>query len=185
MTTACTQTEKNESSAASANPQVTFKTTEGDFTLELYPDKAPKTVKNFLTYVDNGFYTDTIFHRVIPNFMVQAGGFDEKMGQKQTLGTVENEADNSLINEVGTVAMARTSDPHSASSQFFINLQKNDFLNHQGTTDGRTWGYCVFGKVIEGMDTINNIGQVKTGNVGSFQNVPKEPIIVKEVSLKK
>ena len=178
---ACSPTENNKESA---NPQVTFKTTEGDFTLELYPDKAPKTVENFLAYVESGFYQGTIFHRIIPNFMVQGGGFDEEMKQKETRGTVANEADNGLINDVGTVAMARTNDPHSASSQFFINLKKNDFLNHRDKNSGSTWGYCVFGKVIAGMDTINKLGSVKTGNVGPFQDVPKTPIVVKEVSLK-
>ena len=178
-TTSCAQS-KNPSK----NPQVTFETTVGNFTLELYPDKAPVTVKNFLTYVEEGFYEDTIFHRVIGNFMAQGGGFDAKMKQKKTHKPIKNEADNGLKNDVGTVAMARTNDPDSASSQFFINFKNNDFLNHRDkSTNG--WGYCVFGKVVEGMDVVAKMGKVKTVTVGPFRDVPKEPIVVKKVTLKK
>ncbi len=170
--------------AQPAKPQVVFKTTVGDFTLELYPDQAPLTVKNFLAYVERDFYTGTIFHRVIKDFVVQGGGFDDKMSQKKTLGTVKNEADNGLKNDVGTVAMARTNDPDSASSQFFINLKNNAFLNHTGK-NARGWGYCVFGKVIAGMDTVNKMAAAQTATFSGHQDVPKNPIVVKQVLLKK
>ncbi len=183
MTMANAQSEKSPK-ADSANPQVVFKTTEGDFTLELHADKAPATVKNFLAYVESGFYEGTIFHRVIKDFVVQGGGFDEKMKQKQTLPNVRNEADNGLGNKRGTVAMARTNDPHSASSQFFINLKDNLSLDHTGKNT-RGWGYCVFGRVTKGMDTVRKMESVETATVGPFQNVPKKAIVVKEVSLKK
>ncbi len=177
-TTGCTQS-KNPSK----NPRVVFETSVGDFTLELYPDKAPETVKNFLTYVEEGFYQGTIFHRIIDDFVVQGGGFDAKMKQKETHPPIKNEADNGLRNDTGTVAMARTSDPDSASSQFFINLKGNDFLNHRDkSTNG--WGYCVFGKVVEGMDVVSKMGKVKTATIGPFSDVPEEPIEVKKVSLK-
>lgn len=177
--TGCTQS-KNPSK----NPRVVFETSAGDFTLELYPDKAPETVKNFLTYVEENFYQGTIFHRVIPDFVVQGGGFDAKMKKKETHPPVKNEADNGLRNTLGTVAMARTNDPNSASSQFFINLKDNDFLDHRDKS-ANGWGYCVFGKVIEGMDVVTKMGEVKTATVGPFRDVPKTPITVEKVSLEK
>ncbi len=159
---------------------VLMKTSKGDIKLELDKEKAPKTVENFLKYVEAGHYAGTIFHRVIDGFMIQGGGFDANMTQKPAPDTVENEAANGLKNNAGTIAMARTSDPHSASAQFFININDNAFLNYPGQ-DG--WGYCVFGKVVEGMDVVNAIKGVQTGNVGHYQNVPTEPIVINEVAL--
>ena len=145
----------------SENPVVLLETTSGDILVELYPDKAPETVANFLKYVDNGFYNNTIFHRVIPGFMIQGGGLTARMQQKDTEAPIKNEADNGLKNDRGTIAMARTMDPHSATAQFFINLVDNDFLNFQAPS-GNGWGYCVFGKVTEGMDVVDKIAKVKT-----------------------
>ena len=158
---------------------VTLKTNFGDITLELFEDKAPKTVANFLSYVQDGFFDNTIFHRVINNFMVQGGGFTEDMEQKDTKAPIENEANNGVANEVGTVAMARTQDPHSATSQFFINVNNNDFLNHTSES-ANGWGYCAFGKVTEGMDVVEKIKAVKTGNSGYHQDVPVEPVIIEK-----
>ena len=158
-----------------ANPMVEMKTNYGAITIELYPDKAPKTVANFLQYTKDGFYNGTIFHRVIDGFMIQGGGFEPGMKQKPARDTVENEAKNGLKNERGSVAMARTSDPHSASAQFFINLADNSFLDYPGQ-DG--WGYCVFGKVVEGMDVVDQIRNVKTGRSGFHQDVPVEDVII-------
>jgi len=141
---------------------VTLKTNFGDITLELFEDKAPKTVANFISYVENGFFDNTIFHRVINNFMIQGGGFTPDMDQKDTKDPIENEADNGVANEVGTIAMARTQDPHSATAQFFINVNNNDFLNHSSKSVNG-WGYCAFGKVTEGMDVVEKIKAVKTG----------------------
>jgi cyclophilin family peptidyl-prolyl cis-trans isomerase len=157
---------------------VLIKTSLGDIKLELNKEKAPKTVDNFMSYVNEGHYNGTIFHRVMGGFMIQGGGFDKNMNQKPAPRTVENEASNGLKNDTGTIAMARTSNPHSASAQFFINVKNNDFLNAPGQ-DG--WGYCVFGKVIEGMDVVKKIEAVPTGNHGSFQNVPTTPVVIKEV----
>ncbi len=176
-TTGCSSDDDTDAMQSTA-PQVTFKTTAGDFTIELYPDKAPNTVKNFLAYVEKGLYVNTVFHRVVKDFVIQGGGFNEKMEGIKTLGEIENEADNGLLNEQGTVAMARTSAPHSASSQFFVNLKNNAPLDHKDKT-AQGWGYCVFGKVTEGMETVQKIGQVQT-----IKEVPQEPIIVTEVSLK-
>ena len=148
--------------------------------LELYPAKAPKTVANFLQYVKDGHYDGLIFHRVIPNFMIQGGGMDKGMREKKARAPIENEAKNGLKNDLGTVAMARTSAPHSASAQFFINTKNNDFLNYPGQ-DG--WGYAVFGKVISGMDVVMKIQQVPTGNVGPYGDVPKEPVIIESATL--
>ena len=156
------------------NIEVVFSTNQGDITIELYADKAPITVKNFLAYVDEGFFTDTIFHRVIPNFMVQGGGFTKDMKQKPTKAPIKNEADNGLRNSRGTLAMARTSVVDSATGQFFINLVDNSFLDN-GVRD---FGYAVFGKVVSGMDVVDKMGAVKTTTVAGQQNVPVEPIIV-------
>ena len=159
---------------------ILMKTSKGDIKLELDKEKAPKTVENFLGYAESGHYNGTIFHRVIDGFMIQGGGFDENMNQKNAPNTVENEAANGLKNVVGSVAMARTADPHSASAQFFINLNDNTFLDYPGQ-DG--WGYCVFGKVVEGMDVVNAIKGVPTGSSGPHQNVPKEAVIIIEVTV--
>jgi len=167
---------------ATKNPTVKIETSKGDLVLELYPDKAPKTVENFLAYVKDGFFEGTIFHRIIPNFMIQGGGFTEDMQEKPNKDPIENEADNGLKNEVGTLAMARTSDPHSATSQFFINVKDNDFLNFSGQTQ-QGWGYCVFGKITEGMDVVQAMEKVATGNSGMHQDVPKEAIKIIKVSI--
>ncbi len=149
----------------------------GEITIELDAEKAPITTANFLQYVDNGFYNDTIFHRVIDGFMVQGGGFDATMNQKESADEIKNEADNGLKNDKYTIAMARTSAPHSASSQFFINAGDNDFLNHSGPTSSG-WGYCVFGKVIAGMDVVDKIRQVATGSRKGHQDVPVENVVI-------
>jgi peptidyl-prolyl cis-trans isomerase A (cyclophilin A) len=154
---------------------VVFETTKGNITIELYPEQAPISVENFLTYVDAGHFDGTIFHRVIPGFMIQGGGFTEDMQQKPTQDPIKNEADNGLKNERGTLSMARTSDIHSATSQFFLNVADNAFLDH----GGRDFGYAVFGKVVEGMDVADDIVQVPTGGKGGHQDVPLEPIIVR------
>lgn len=161
---------------------VEMKTSQGNITLELYADKAPVTVENFLQYVRDGHYNGTIFHRVIPGFMIQGGGFEPGMKQKATRDTIKNEADNGLANETGTIAMARTPDPHSASSQFFINVANNSFLNYSAPNP-QGWGYCVFGKVVEGMDVVNRIQHVKTGNSGFHQDVPVEDVVIETASI--
>ncbi|EIJ36320.1 peptidyl-prolyl cis-trans isomerase cyclophilin type [Thiothrix nivea DSM 5205] len=162
---------------------ILIETNKGNITAELYVDKAPKTVANILTYVEEGFYNGTIFHRVIPGFMIQGGGMNENMAEKaDKRPPVENEADNGLKNDRGTLAMARTNDPHSASSQFFINVNNNDFLNFRSKTP-QGWGYAVFGKVTEGMDVVDAIVKVKTGNHGFHQDVPVEPVIINKVSV--
>jgi peptidyl-prolyl cis-trans isomerase B (cyclophilin B) len=150
-------------------------TNKGNITLQLDAEKAPNTVKNFLEYVNSGFYSNTIFHRVMANFMIQGGGFEPGMTQKKTNAPVQNEAANGLKNDNYTVAMARTGDPHSATAQFFINVKNNDSLNYPGQ-DG--WGYCVFGKVVEGKEVVDAIRDVKTGNRAGFQNVPLEDVII-------
>ena len=154
----------------------------GDITLELNAEKAPVTVANFLQYVESGFYDGVIFHRVIDGFMVQGGGFDASMKQKPTKDEIKNEANNGLANDKYTVAMARTSVPDSASSQFFINVGDNAFLNHTGK-NASGWGYCVFGKVIAGMDVVDKIRAVKTTNKAGHQDVPAEPVIIEKASL--
>ncbi len=154
----------------------------GDITLELNAEKAPITVANFLQYVEDGFYTNVIFHRVINGFMIQGGGFDTNMKQKKTLAEIKNEADNGLTNDKYTIAMARTSVPHSASSQFFINVGDNDFLNHTAPTSSG-WGYCVFGKVVEGMDVVDKIRAVKTASKAGHQDVPVEPVIIEKATV--
>jgi peptidyl-prolyl cis-trans isomerase B (cyclophilin B) len=161
---------------------VELKTSHGTIKLELYADKAPETVANFVQYVRDGHFNGTIFHRVIPGFMIQGGGFDQDMQQKPTRAPIKNEADNGLTNEVGTIAMARTPDPHSASSQFFINVKDNTFLNFTAPNP-QGWGYCVFGKVTEGMDVVNRIEHVKTGNHGMHQDVPVEPVVIESASI--
>ena len=157
-------------------------TTVGPMTLELDADNAPKTVENFLSYVANGFFDGTIFHRVINNFMVQGGGFTADMEQKTTEAPVENEANNGLKNARGTIAMARTQDPHSATAQFFINVQDNDFLDHTGE-NMQGWGYAVFGKVTEGENVLEKIRSVQTGSQAGHQDVPVEPIIIESVTV--
>ena len=166
--------------AAAADPQVDMKTSLGTIRLELYPAKAPKSVANFLQYAKDGQFNGTIFHRVIPNFMIQGGGFDQAMRQKPTRAPIENEAKNGLKNDLGTIAMARTSDPHSASAQWFINVKNNDFLNYPGQ-DG--WGYAVFGKVVSGLDVVMKISKVPTGSSGMHQDVPREPVIIESVTV--
>jgi peptidyl-prolyl cis-trans isomerase B (cyclophilin B) len=156
---------------------IVLTTSMGAITLELDPKKAPKTVENFVAYVKAGHYDGTIFHRVMDNFMIQGGGFNDKMVQKPTKAAIKNEADNGLKNNKYTIAMARTNDPHSATAQFFINVADNDFLNFSSPTD-RGWGYAVFGKVTAGMDVVDNIKKVKTGNNGFHQNVPLEPVTI-------
>lgn len=168
--------------ALAANPQLIFETNRGNFIVELYPDKAPKTVANFMKYVDSGFYKDTIFHRVINRFMIQGGGFTADMSEKQTLAPVINEAANGLKNEPGTLAMARTSDPDSATAQFFINLENNQPLNYQGP-DPELIGYCVFGRVLKGMDVVREIAVTPTMNVGPYYDVPKSTILIHQVKL--
>ena len=156
----------------------------GDIKLELYPTKAPETVKNFVEYVESGHYDGTIFHRVIDGFMIQGGGFDKDMKQQPTRSPIKNEANNGLKNEKGTIAMARTQDPHSATTQFFINVADNDFLNHKAETM-QGWGYAVFGKVADGMDVIEKITKVKTTNHGPHENVPAEPVIIESAEVVK
>jgi peptidyl-prolyl cis-trans isomerase A (cyclophilin A)/peptidyl-prolyl cis-trans isomerase B (cyclophilin B) len=159
---------------------VALKTNMGDIVLELYPDKAPKTVANFLQYVRSGHYNGTIFHRVIENFMIQGGGFDKDMHQKPTNPPIENEAKNGLMNDAYTIAMARTAAPHSASAQFFINVRNNRFLDYPGQ-DG--WGYCVFGKVIKGIDVVDRIKSVETTSSGMYQNIPVKPVVIESAAL--
>ncbi|MEI7574142.1 MAG: peptidylprolyl isomerase [Methylotenera sp.] len=168
--------------ALAANPQVIFETNRGNFIVELYPEKAPKTVANFMKYVDSGFYKDTIFHRVINRFMIQGGGFSTDMSEKQTLAPIINEAANGLLNEPGTIAMARTSDPNSATAQFFINLENNVPLNFQGS-DPELIGYCVFGRVLKGMDVVREIGASPTKNVGPYSDVPKSTVLIHQIKL--
>jgi peptidyl-prolyl cis-trans isomerase B (cyclophilin B) len=163
---------------AGDNPRVEMDTTKGKIVLELDADRAPKTVKNFLAYVDAGFYNGTIFHRVIPNFMIQGGGFSADMKQKKPRAPIDNEADN--LNERGTIAMARTPNPHSATAQFFINTKSNDFLNYKGKSP-QGWGYAVFGRVVEGMTVVDAISGVKTGTSGRFRDVPTEPVVIRKV----
>ena len=157
-------------------------TNHGVITLELDADKAPETAKNFIDYVQAGHYDNTVFHRVIDGFMIQGGGFEPGMKQKPCKAPIKNEADNGLKNNQYTVAMARTSDPHSATAQFFINVADNDFLNFK-LPNGNGWGYCVFGKVVEGQDVVDAIKSVKTGNAGFHQDVPKEDVIIEKAEV--
>lgn len=165
-----------------ASPQVQLETSMGNIVIELNRDKAPETVANFISYVEDGFYDGTIFHRVIENFMVQGGGFDQNFQQKQTKKPVQNEADNGLSNKRGAVAMARTNDPHSATAQFFINTVDNDFLDFKGKTPSG-WGYAVFGEVIEGMEVVDKIREVETTMRGPHQDVPAEDIVIIKASV--
>jgi len=161
-------------------PKVRIVTSLGAMEAELNADKAPKTVQNFLTYADTGFYKGTIFHRVIPGFMIQGGGFDARLDQKKTRAAIENEADNGLKNKRGTLAMARTTFPDSATAQFFINLSDNDFLDHRAKTQAG-WGYAVFGKIIKGMDVADKIAKVQTMRRGPHEAVPITPVVIKTV----
>jgi peptidyl-prolyl cis-trans isomerase A (cyclophilin A)/peptidyl-prolyl cis-trans isomerase B (cyclophilin B) len=169
--------------ACAANPQVEIRTSLGTITVELYPEKSPKTVENFLQYVKSGFYRDTIFHRVIPGFMVQGGGFSKAMEQKAVGDPVAIESNNGLKNDTGTVAMARTRNPNSATSQFFINVADNAFLNYNAPTV-RGYGYTVFGKVVKGMEVVDKIARVPTGAGGPFpQDVPQQQVVIEDVKL--
>lgn len=168
--------------AEGKNPMVLMSTSMGDIKIELYEDKAPVTVKNFLSYVNDKFYDGTIFHRVIPGFMIQGGGFDKGMNQKPTKAPIKNEAGNGLKNDVGTLAMARTGVVDSATAQFFINVKDNTFLNHRDETPNG-FGYAVFGKVVEGMDVARKIENVSTSTKGMNQNVPVEPVIIKSITV--
>ncbi len=172
----------SQGTTMSANPKVKLQTNHGEMLIELNAEKAPKTVENFLAYVKDGFFDGTIFHRVINNFMIQGGGFEAGMKQKDTRDPVENEANNGLRNDRYTLAMARTSDPHSATAQFFINVSDNEFLNHTApTTNG--WGYAVFGQVIEGTEVVDKIKTVKTGTKGFHQDVPVEDVIIEKATV--
>ncbi len=164
------------------NPKVKLSTSMGDITLELDAEKAPISVENFVNYVKNGHYDGLIFHRIIPNFMVQGGGMEAGMKERPNLSAIENEADNGLKNDHGTIAMARTNAPHSATSQFFINLKNNDFLNHT-SKDMRGWGYTVFGKVTDGIDVVEAMGKVATGNSAGQGDVPLEDVILNKAEL--
>jgi peptidyl-prolyl cis-trans isomerase B (cyclophilin B) len=161
---------------------IRMKTSLGTIDIELDHDKAPKTAANFEQYVKDGFYDGTVFHRVIKGFMIQGGGFEPDMSQKETRATIENEANNGLKNDIGTIAMARTPDPHSATAQFFINVANNDFLNFTAPT-ANGWGYCVFGKVVNGMDVVDQIKNQPTTNKAGHQDVPVDDIIIEQVKL--
>lgn len=165
-----------------ANPIVQLTTNKGIIRLVLDAEKAPNSVANFLQYVEDGFYSNVIFHRVIPGFMAQGGGFNAEMKEQQTYAPIENEANNGLKNDRGTIAYARTGDPHSATAQFFINLADNDFLNFTSETP-RGWGYAVFGKVIEGMDVVDAIAQIPTGRYRGMDDVPKEQIVIESAEI--
>jgi cyclophilin family peptidyl-prolyl cis-trans isomerase len=169
----------------SANPIIKMETSKGTMTIELDAEKAPNSAANFVAYVEDGFYDGVIFHRVIPNFMVQGGGMNPDMSEKANKkASIKNEANNGLKNDRGTLAMARTNDPHSASSQFFINLKDNDFLNHSSESPAG-WGYAVFGKVTDGMDVIDEIAKVKTGNHGGHGDVPLEAVTIIKATVEK
>jgi cyclophilin family peptidyl-prolyl cis-trans isomerase len=168
--------------ATAANPQVELRTSMGSIVLELDPEKAPQTAENFLQYVKSGQYDGTIFHRVIPGFMIQGGGMTPDMREKPTRGAIKNEASNGLRNTVGTVAMARTGDPHSATAQFFINVADNGFLDFRGPTQ-QGYGYAVFGKVVKGMDVVNRIAQVPTGTKAPHGDVPLKPIVIERAQI--
>jgi len=183
MLASADETEASTMAETTEYPQVILHTNYGAITTELFSDKAPLSVANFLEYARAGHYDGTLFHRVIPNFMIQGGGFDTDFQQKPTRDPVQNEADNGLENTRGTLAMARTNDPHSATAQFFINVTDNSFLNHRGPQSGRTWGYAVFGRVVDGMDVVDSIRNVPTGQQGFHRDVPTEPVIIERVEI--
>jgi len=170
----------NAGAGEGKHPMVLMSTSLGDIKIELYEDKAPVSVKNFLAYVKSGHYDGTIFHRVIPNFMIQGGGFDKEMQQKPTQAAIKNEAGNGLENDTGTLAMARTNDVNSATAQFFINVRDNDALNHRDNSPGG-FGYAVFGRVVEGMDIVRKIERVPTTTQGMYRDVPAEAVVIKSV----
>jgi peptidyl-prolyl cis-trans isomerase B (cyclophilin B) len=171
-----------QESAAVKNPQVKITTNLGSFVVELDEQKAPITVKNYLSYVNEGFYSDTLIHRVIPGFMIQGGGFNTKFEQKPTQASIQNEANNGLKNKRGTIAMARTMDPNSASAQFFINVADNDFLDYRSSTP-QGWGYAVFGKVVDGMDVVDKISKEKTGSRAGHEDVPVTDIVIESIEV--
>jgi cyclophilin family peptidyl-prolyl cis-trans isomerase len=183
-----TENQPNEATKSgekmSANPKIKLETSKGTMMIELDAEKAPLSSANFVQYVNDGFYDGLIFHRVIPNFMVQGGGMNPDMSEKGNKIPINNEANNGLKNDRGTLAMARTNDPHSATSQFFINLKDNDFLNHTSETPAG-WGYAVFGKVTDGLDVIDEIAKVKTGNHGGHGDVPLEPVLIIKATVEK
>ncbi|PMC18823.1 Peptidyl-prolyl cis-trans isomerase B [Oligella urethralis] len=181
-TTVLSQTNNQKDSSAMSNTRVKLVTNMGDIVLELDGAKAPITTQNFLDYVKNGFYSNVIFHRVIPNFMIQGGGFEPGMNQKNTNAPITNEADNGLKNDKYTIAMARTQDPHSASAQFFINTNNNDFLNFTAPSV-QGWGYAVFGKVVEGTEVVDAIEKVATGTRGFHGDVPREDVIIQSAEI--
>ncbi|WP_240454069.1 peptidylprolyl isomerase [Halomonas sp. NO4] len=162
---------------------VTLHTSHGEIAIELFQAEAPQSVNNFLTYVQEGHYDGTLFHRVIEGFMIQGGGFDSDFRQKPTRDPITNEADNGLSNDRGTLAMARTGTPHSATAQFFINVADNAFLDHQSKASGQTWGYAVFGRVVEGMEVVEAIETLPTGNRGPFQDVPDETVVIERAEI--
>ena len=170
--------------AADALPRVKLTTSQGDVVLELNSAAAPKTVDNFLAYVIDGYYDGAIFHRVIAGFMIQGGGFDAEMKRKSPRSPIVNEADNGLPNRTGTIAMARTADPHSANAQFFINVKDNAFLDHRGKT-AQGWGYCVFGKVVQGMEVVRTIEKVPTTSRSGMRDVPKAPVVIEQATVVK
>ncbi|WP_404976172.1 peptidylprolyl isomerase [Wenzhouxiangella sp. 15190] len=176
-------TETQNDSTTMENPTVILQTNFGDITVELFEEQAPESTANFLAYARDGHYDGTVFHRVIENFMIQGGGFDTDFEQKPTRDPIENEADNGLENKRGTLAMARTNDPHSATSQFFINVVDNSFLDHRNKASGQTWGYAVFGRVVEGMDVVDEIRSVETTSKGMHRDVPAEPVIIERVEI--
>lgn len=172
-----------ESAPEGDNPYVTLHTNKGDIRIELYPQQAPATVENFLQYARDGFYAGTVFHRVISHFMIQGGGMTTELTPKETRDPIPNEADNGLKNLRGMVAMARTADPHSATSQFFINVEANPMLDHTAKTDSRAWGYTVFGRVVDGMDVVDDIRFAETGQAKGMADVPVEPIIIESAEV--
>ena len=184
MIVLCTALTAGAADKSGDNPRVVLDTTKGEIVIELYLQKAPETVVNFLSYVDAKFYDGTLFHRVIPKFMIQGGGFTADMQRKPGKGPIKNEADKGLKNERGTIAMARTGDPHSATAQFFINTVNNDFLNHKNKTQ-QGWGYAAFGRVIKGMDVIDAISAVKTTRYKQFRDVPAEAVVIKSAARQK
>jgi len=177
------QTDAEVETATEEYPQLVLHTNHGAITVELFDDKAPESAANFIQYAKDGHYDGTLFHRVISDFMIQGGGFDTDFNQRANRDPIPNEADNGLTNDRGTLAMARTNDPHSATSQFFINVTDNTFLNHRSKHSGQTWGYAVFGQVVEGMDVVDTIRQLPTSRQGMHADVPNEPVIIERVEI--